>query len=101
MNMGNTDEEAMLDKIRKLLESAGWFERNFFTTYVISTNINKELIYFLLGVYSKVHMIVGRIFQRVPDLLQELEDQVEEEGGSQTARKRLLIELVLEKVCHS
>ena len=99
--MGNTDEEAMLDKIRKLLESAGWFERNFFTTYVISTNINKELIYFLLGVYSKVHMIVGRIFQRVPDLLQELEDQVEEEGGSQTTRKRLLIELVLEKVCHS
>ena len=99
--MGNTDEEAMLDKIRKLLESAGWFERNFFTTYVISTNINKELIYFLLGVYSKVHMIVGRIFQRVPDLLQELEDQVEEESGSQSARKRLLIELVLEKVCHS
>ena len=46
-------------------------------------------------------MIVGRIFQRVPDLLQELEDQVEEEGGSQTTRKRLLIELVLEKVCHS
>ena len=46
-------------------------------------------------------MIVGRIFQRVPDLLHELEDQVEEEGGSQTARKRILIELVLEKVCHS
>ena len=64
-------------------------------------SINKYLISFLIGVYSKVQMIVGRIFQKVPDLLRELEDQVEEEGGSQTARKRMLIQLVLEKVCHS
>ena len=45
-------------------------------------------------------MVVGRIFQRVPDLLQELDDQVEEEGGGQAARKRKLVELVLEKVGH-
>ena len=40
--MGNVDEEAMLDKIRKLLESAGWFERNFFTPIVNSTNITQQ-----------------------------------------------------------
>lgn len=65
-------DEAILDKIRKLLESA--------------------------GVYSKVQMVIGRIFQRVPNLLQEIEDQVEEEGGGQLARKRTMIELVLEKI---
>ena len=59
------------------------------------------MINFLLGVYSKVLMVVRRIFQKVPDLMQELEDQVEEEGGGQNARKKTLIELVLEKVCHS
>ena len=50
--------------------------------------------------YSKVQMVVGRIFQKVPNLLKDLEDQVEEEGGGQSARKRKLIELVLEKVGH-
>ena len=43
-------------------------------------------------------MIVGRIFQRVPELVQELEDEVEEEGGGHAARKRKLIDLVLDKV---
>ena len=85
-------DEAILDKIRKLLESAGYlqFERN--VGYLI------DLISFLLGVYSKVQLVVGRIFQRVPNLLQEIEDQVDEEGGGQLARKRTMIELVVEKV---
>ena len=45
-------------------------------------------------------MVVRRIFQKVPNLLKDLEDQVEEEGGGQYAKKRKLIELVLEKVGH-
>ena len=43
-------------------------------------------------------MIVGRISQRVPDLVQELEDEVEEQGGTRAARKRNLIDGVLDKV---
>lgn len=87
--MASTDE-AILDKIRKLLESAGLFDRNVcHLIYVFSL---------LIGVYSKVQMVVGRIFQRVPNLLEKLEDLVEEEGGGQIARKRKMIELVLEKV---
>ena len=50
------------------------------------------------GAYHNLQMIVGRIFQRVPDLVQELEDQVEEQGGGQAARKRNLIDAVLDKV---
>ena len=45
-------------------------------------------------------MVVRRIFQKVPNLLKDLEDQVEEEGGGLSARKGKLIELVLEKVGH-
>ena len=102
--MGNIDEEAMLDKIRKLLESAGLFSYYYVSSvhYTCEYQIPTVLmINFLLGVYSKVLMVVRRIFQKVPDLMQELEDQVEEEGGGQNARKKTLIELVLEKVCHS
>ena len=87
--MANTDE-AILDKIRKLLESAGLFDLNVGYLY--------DIFSLRLGVYSKVQMVVGRIFQRVPNLLEELEDHVEEEGGGQSARKRKMIELVLEKV---
>ena len=39
-----------------------------------------------------------RIFQRVPELVQELEDQVEEEGGGMVVRKKRLAELVVDKV---
>ena len=48
----------------------------------------------------KSKWVVRRIFQKVPNLLKDLEDQVEEEGGGQYAKKRKLIELVLEKVGH-
>ena len=43
-------------------------------------------------------MVVERIFQRVPELVQELEDQVEEEGGGMVVRKKRLAELVVDKV---
>merc|ERR1719270_1829963 len=43
-------------------------------------------------------MIVGRIFQKVPELVQEIEEQVEEGGGGLIARKRMLVELVIEKI---
>ena len=74
--MVNTDEEAMLDKIRKLLESAGQFERN--VCYLI------DPFSLLLGVYSKLQMVIGRVFQRVPNLLQEFDDQLSNKRSVQT-----------------
>ena len=61
-------------------------------------SILKKQFSLFSGAYSNLQMIVGRIFQRVPDLVQELEDEVEEAGGGHAARKRKLIDLVLDKV---
>ena len=58
-------------------------------------------MYLCPGPYNKVLMIVGRIFQKVPELVQEIEEQVEEGGGGLIARKRMLVELVIEKVSPS
>jgi len=65
-------DEARVDRLKKLFESA--------------------------GPYSKVLGVVERIFQRAPELVQELEEQVEEEGGSLVSRKRRLVELIVEKI---
>ena len=42
--------------------------------------------------------VINRIFQRAPLLVEDLEDQVEEEGGGTAARKRRLIEVTVDKV---
>ena len=42
--------------------------------------------------------VINRIFQRAPQLVEDLEDEVEEEGGGTAARKRRLIEVTVDKV---
>ena len=40
--MGTTDEEAMLDKIRKLLESAGLFSYYYVSSVPLTTRVNTK-----------------------------------------------------------
>ena len=83
-----SSDEEKIDKLKKNLESAG------------SSKLSHVLIIWIIfsGHYSKLLIVVERIFQRVPELVQELEDQVEEEGGGMLVRKKKLAELVVDKV---
>jgi len=48
------------------------------------------------GSYSNLVMVVGRVFQRVPWLVREMEDQLD--GMSTTRKKSTLVELVMSKI---
>ena len=69
--MAHQAEEVMIDKLRKLVLSA--------------------------GVLSRVQVVVRRVFQRQQQLVRELEERMEEET-SMARKKSLLVDLFLEKV---
>ena len=48
------------------------------------------------GSYNNLILVVGRVFQRVPWMVKEMEDQLE--GMSMTRKKSTLIELVMSKI---